>query len=101
MAKGSKATTSTVKGVVIREKHPRDEIPVVSPSKKGKVVDDSKGKETMPSCEAKKKATKPNKTTSMTATPVFALGEETSANPDDVLGPTVSMLENPTWRRNF
>ena len=50
-----KATTSSTKGVVIREKQPRDEAPDFSPNKKGK-TDDSKGKETMPLPEAKKKS---------------------------------------------
>ena len=44
-------STMSAKGVVIREKHPRDEVPNIWPSEAG-----SKGKEAMPLPKAKKKA---------------------------------------------
>ncbi|GFZ02403.1 hypothetical protein Acr_15g0010110 [Actinidia rufa] len=88
----SKVATSVAKGMVIREKQPRNEVSDISPSKKSKTIDDSKGKETMLPPDAKKKATKPIKTTSMGV----KLREGTSVNPCDVLGLNASMLENPT-----
>ncbi|GFZ20945.1 hypothetical protein Acr_29g0001070 [Actinidia rufa] len=74
LAKGSKAATLSAKGMVIN---------------------DSKGKGTMPQLKAKKKAAKSSKVVSKGATPVVAPEEGTSVNPSDVLGLNASMLENP------
>ena len=82
--------------MVIREKRPQDEVPNFLPSKKGKIVTDSKGKETMPPLKAKKQAAKSSKAKSRGATPAMAIGEGTSANPGDVLGLNASMMESST-----
>ncbi|GFZ06652.1 hypothetical protein Acr_18g0008220 [Actinidia rufa] len=75
---GSKRSTLAAKDVVIGEKHPRDEVPDISPTKKGKLAADSKGKGTMSPPEDKKgtksKATL-TKTASKGAMPVVAPGE--------------------------
>ncbi|PSS08050.1 Transporter MCH1 [Actinidia chinensis var. chinensis] len=71
------------KGVVIHEKRPRDEVPNISPSKKGKIADDSKGKDAMPPPEPKKKMTKSSKATSR-GTPIVTPKEGTSTHPSDV-----------------
>ncbi|GFZ05309.1 hypothetical protein Acr_17g0008810 [Actinidia rufa] len=55
--RGSTRAPIPAKGVVIGEKQPRDDDPS-SPSKKGKVVDSSKGKEAAPIPEPKKKTTR-------------------------------------------
>ncbi|GFZ17514.1 ubiquitin carboxyl-terminal hydrolase-related protein [Actinidia rufa] len=98
MGEGSKGSspsaksTPTAKGIVVGDKCPRDEVPDISPSKKG-----SKGKGAIPPPEAKK-AAKSTTTSSVAAsrrTPIVAPGEGTSASPDGVLGPQASMLENP------
>ena len=77
----SSATKSTlaVKGFVIGEKRPRDEVPNILPSEAG-----SKGKEAMPLPEARKKAKStamPSATPRMGAIHSVAVGEGTSANP--------------------
>lgn len=100
MVEGSKGasslakSTSTAKGVVIREKCPRGEVPDTSPSETG-----SKGKEAMPPFEAKKKAKSamtPSAEVNEKVTLPIALGEGTSANPGIVQGPKASILESPS-----
>ena len=54
---GSKAATLSTKGIVIREKWPREEALDSLPVKEGK-IDDSKGNEAIPLLEAKKKSSK-------------------------------------------
>ena len=50
---GSKVVASSNTGVVIREKWPWDEVPDLSPNKRGQ-IDDSKGKEALLPSKAKK-----------------------------------------------
>ncbi|GFZ08937.1 hypothetical protein Acr_20g0007450 [Actinidia rufa] len=96
-----KSTTSAVKGMVIIEKSPRDEMPNISPLKKGKQVAYAKKKGLMPPPEEKKKgpaAKAPAKSKTMSsqaAAPTAVPGEGTSANLGVDLGPNASILENP------
>ncbi|GFS45989.1 hypothetical protein Acr_00g0099370 [Actinidia rufa] len=80
----SKSESSTInptlaKGVVIGEKCSREDS-ITSPSKKGKIVESLKGKEVVPSPEAKKKVAKPRDTASIRATPILKHKEGTSPN---------------------
>ena len=54
LAEKSKVTTKPTKGMVIWEKRPYEEALETSSSKRGKIPDDSKRKETMPLPEANK-----------------------------------------------
>ena len=94
--KSPKAATSMAKGVVILEKWPQNGVSNISPNKKSKTTDGSKGKETMPSPDAKK-VMKPI----MMARMEVKLGEGTSLNPGDVLGLNASMLENSTMAKKL
>ena len=49
----SKVATPPTKGVVIREKRPQEDVHVSSSNKKRRLVDGSKGNETMPLFEVK------------------------------------------------
>ena len=80
--------------MVIREKQPQDEVPDFSPSKKGKTTADSKGKETMPPPEAKKKTAKSSKAKNRGVTPAMVPEQGTSSNPGDVLRLNAFMLES-------
>ena len=106
MVEGSKGaslvakSTSTVKGITLGEKCPRDKMPDITPTKKGKSAFDTKNKGTISPSGAKKKAmwkfkTPPSKATSTLAS-VVATVEGTSTNPKAFLGALASMLENPT-----
>ena len=56
LSKKSKVTTLPTKGMLIREKRPQDEVFDTLPNKKNKIAN-SKGKETLPPKDTKKKAT--------------------------------------------
>ena len=64
----------------------RDKVSDISPNKKGKISNNSKGKETTPLPEAKKRATKSNKGETMGAIPLLTPREGTSA----------TLLKNPS-----
>ena len=71
-------------------------MPDITPTKKGKIVDNSKGKYAMLLLKAKKKATwkfnmPPTEATSTCMT-IVVVEEGTSANPIATLGPKVTML---------
>ncbi|GFZ06968.1 hypothetical protein Acr_18g0011380 [Actinidia rufa] len=87
----SKAATSSSKGVVIKEKWPRDEVPDSSPNKKVK-NNESKAKETIPPPEAKK--LKPNKAMSRETVRPAAPGEGPLKKPGEVLGSGASVMAN-------
>ena len=86
----SLAMTSTqpTKGIIIREKRPRDDVPFTSPDEVS-----SKGKEVMPIPKPKKAKPMPSKTAIIATRPV-APREGTSTNPVATLGPKVTMLRN-------
>ena len=69
--------------MVIYEKSPQDEVFDISPSKRGKIADDSKGKDAMLLPEPKKKVVKSNKAISK-RTHLVAPGEGTSAYSGDI-----------------
>ncbi|GFS38416.1 hypothetical protein Acr_00g0057420 [Actinidia rufa] len=81
------------KGVVIAEKHLREEF-ASSPNRKGKVTNSSKGKEAVTQLEAKKKmaVTKSRNVASLKATLVRKHGEGPLVSPDASLGPKASFL---------
>ena len=93
-----------VKGIVIGEKHSRDETLDISFEKKGKQSADAKKKGSMSLLDNKKKGlvaktpAKPKATssraTSKAMTTFTTFGEETSVNPGATLGPNASILEN-------
>ena len=56
LSEKSKVATSSTKGMVIREKRPRDEVSNTSPSKKGKMASDAKDKGPTSPPKSKKKA---------------------------------------------
>ena len=88
MAKGrgkSKGAISVTKGIVIGEKRPRDEMPDISPSKKGK-----------PAVNAKKKRPISSRVTTKVVPTSAAPGEGTLANPEAILRPNASIMENPS-----
>ncbi|GFS43667.1 hypothetical protein Acr_00g0086320 [Actinidia rufa] len=92
MAKGEpKSTTLAAKGIVIDEKRQWDEMPDISPSKKGKQAVNAKRKGPMPPPEDKKKALTKSKAMPTAAVP----REGTSTNPGVVLGYNISMIGNP------
>ncbi|GFY95447.1 hypothetical protein Acr_10g0008320 [Actinidia rufa] len=96
MAGGSKGASPAIKGVIIGEKCPQDEMPNITPNKKGKMASDAKKKGTMSPLDDKKKATsKYRATSSKGETSAVALKEGTSAYPGVVLGLNASILENP------
>ncbi|GFS37718.1 hypothetical protein Acr_00g0053620 [Actinidia rufa] len=76
---------------VIGEKRPRKDF-ASSPSKKGKVVDHSKGKEVAPTPEAKKKATRHGDMACSRVTSSPKPVEGTSTNLSTALGPIASIL---------
>ena len=78
----------------MKQPQDEDEVPDSSPNKKGKLVDESKGKETMPPPKARK--AKFNKLASREITRSVAPGEGTSTKPGDVLRPRASMLGSPS-----
>ncbi|PSS08094.1 UBX domain-containing protein [Actinidia chinensis var. chinensis] len=96
-SKGASSSAKPIpiaKGVVIREKHPRDEVLDILPSKTG-----SKGKESMPPFETKKKATSvmtPSVKMSEKVTRLVVPGEGILANPGTILGPKASVLGSPS-----
>ncbi|GFZ06700.1 hypothetical protein Acr_18g0008700 [Actinidia rufa] len=73
-------TTSTVKGVVIGEKHSRDKMPKISPSKTGKQAIDAKEKGPTTKASSKSRETSSQAMTKEVPTSVD-LGEGTLANP--------------------
>ncbi|GFS31973.1 hypothetical protein Acr_00g0020190 [Actinidia rufa] len=98
--KESKGASSSAKpipianGVVIQEKHPKDEVLDISPNQTG-----SKGKEAMPPFETKKKATSvimPSVKTSGKVTRLVVPGKGTSANPSTIWRPKASILGSPS-----
>ncbi|GFY97727.1 hypothetical protein Acr_12g0002680 [Actinidia rufa] len=92
--------TSAVKGVIIGEICPKDEVPDILPSKKGKLASNAKKKGHILPLEEKKKGssvkvpTKAKASSSKAAIKV-AIGESTSVNPSAILGLNASILENP------
>ncbi|GFZ09874.1 hypothetical protein Acr_21g0004730 [Actinidia rufa] len=92
-----KTASSSTKGVVIHEKHPRDEVPDSSPNKKGK-TDESKGKETISPPEAKN--SKPNRTVSRGTIRLVAHGEST-AKPGNALGVRASVLVSASMAKKI
>ncbi|XP_057463363.1 uncharacterized protein LOC130753365 [Actinidia eriantha] len=87
----SKAATLSSKGMVIKEKGPRDEVPDSSPRKKVK-NNESKGKETIPPPEAKK--LKPSKAASRETLRLVAPEEGHLKKPDEVLGSGAFVMAN-------
>ncbi|GFZ12704.1 hypothetical protein Acr_23g0010890 [Actinidia rufa] len=91
-------STSAAKWISISEKHTRGEVPDITPTKKGKLASDAKGKGTRSPPDVKKKATWRFKTSLSKATTksaiVVAAVEGTSVNPVAVLGPQASILNN-------
>ena len=88
----SKVTTKPTKGVVIREKRPREEVLDTSSNKRGNITDNSKGKEAMPLPKAKKK--KSSKLASRETRPA-APGEGTLTKPSNTFGPMASVVGSP------
>ncbi|GFS34419.1 hypothetical protein Acr_00g0033930 [Actinidia rufa] len=89
--------STPAKRVVIGEKHLREDFASL-PTKKGKVADSSKGKETVTQPKLKRKAvaTKSCNMASSKATPVRKLGEGTSVSPGIGLGPRAYFLASPS-----
>ncbi|GFS36232.1 hypothetical protein Acr_00g0044830 [Actinidia rufa] len=99
LAQMVKGTTSAAKGMVIGEKHSRDETLDMSPSKKGKQATDAKKKGLMLPPEKKKKgpaakAPSRSKATSKVVVLATVPREGTSANLGVDLGPNTSVMEN-------
>ena len=66
------------------------------PARKARLKLTQRGKRPCCALELKKKMAKSSKMASIRAVPILALGEGTSVNPGDVVGPNSSMLENST-----
>ncbi|GFY80650.1 hypothetical protein Acr_01g0004590 [Actinidia rufa] len=90
--KSDVAGPTSAKGVVIGEKRLREDL-AISPNKKGKTDEGSKGKESAPVPEAKKKSTHPGDVSCSRATPSPRPRDGTSTNLGTVLGPSASILE--------
>ncbi|GFZ00561.1 hypothetical protein Acr_14g0001960 [Actinidia rufa] len=109
MVEGSKGASSAVKSTPVAKWvviGPRDEVPNISPSKKGKSASDAKKKCPISLPEEKKKGSSVKalakaKLSSNKAASKAAVGEGTSANPGAVLGPKAFMLGNPTVAEKF
>ncbi|XP_057482144.1 uncharacterized protein LOC130769038 isoform X2 [Actinidia eriantha] len=105
MVEGSKGASSAVKSTPVAKWvviGPRDEVPNISPSNKGKSTSDAKKKGPISPLEEKRKGSSVKALAKAKAlSNKAAAGEGTSANPGAVLGPKASMLGNPTVAEKF